>query len=79
MAFFFPSTATPSSTDDKVDQCCWKFSTFHAFVSYHIKASKGHIQSRMRTKADDWLGVLAQAKATPHKQKKQPKTIRLQG
>ena len=65
------------STKEKVDLYAWKVSTFYAFISYHIKASKGHIQSRMRTKADDWLGLLAKAKAAPPK--KQPQTIRLQG
>lgn len=53
------------STKEKVDLYAWKVSTFYAFISYHIKASKGHIQSRMRTKADDWLGLLAKAKAAP--------------
>ena len=53
------------STKEKVDLYAWKVSTFYAFISYHIKASKGHIQSRMRTKADDWLGLLAKAKAPP--------------
>lgn len=65
------------NTADKVDSVAWKMCTFYSFISYHIKASKGHIQSRMRTKADDWLDVLAKAKAAPPK--KQPKSIRLQG
>ena len=63
------------STSTKVDAVAWKMCTFYAFINYHIKASKGHIQRRMRTKADEWLDVLAKAKATP--QKKQPKTVRL--
>ena len=61
-------------TDASLDLCTWKMCTFYAFISYHIKASKGHIQSRMRTKADDWLGVLAEAKATT-KPKKQVKKV----
>ena len=63
------------SNDSKVDLCAWKMCTFYSFINYHIKASKGHIQRRMRTKADEWLDVLAKAKATPPK--KQPKTVKL--
>eukprot|EP00899_Mesostigma_viride_P008081 jgi/Mesvir1/17274/Mv07682-RA.1 len=48
----------------------WSFSTFHTYISYHIKCSKAHLHSRMRLRVSSLLQVLNRAKPDVTKEKK---------
>ncbi|XP_074295960.1 actin-related protein 2/3 complex subunit 2A-like isoform X2 [Silene latifolia] len=54
----------------KLDRTVWNLSTFHAYVSYHVKCSKGFMHTRMRRRVESLIEALDRAKSDPEKTKK---------
>ncbi|XP_038877488.1 actin-related protein 2/3 complex subunit 2A isoform X3 [Benincasa hispida] len=46
----------------KVDRVIWSLSTFHAYVSYHVKCSEGFMHTRMRRRVESLIQALDRAK-----------------
>lgn len=46
----------------KLDRAVWSLSTFHAFVSYHVKSSEGFTHTRMRRRVESLIEALDRAK-----------------
>ncbi|XP_021747765.1 actin-related protein 2/3 complex subunit 2A-like [Chenopodium quinoa] len=54
----------------KIDRTVWLLSTFHAYVSYHVKCSEGFMHTRMRRRVESLIEALDRAKSDPEKTKK---------
>ncbi|KAK3189119.1 hypothetical protein Dsin_028680 [Dipteronia sinensis] len=54
----------------KLDRTVWNLSTFHAYVSYHIKCSEGFMHTRMRRRVESLIQTLDRAKPDPEKSNK---------
>ncbi|KAH7544843.1 actin-related protein 2/3 complex subunit 2A [Ziziphus jujuba] len=46
----------------KLDRTVWSLSTFHAYVSYHVKCSEGFMHTRMRRRVESLIEALGRAK-----------------
>ncbi|KAM7270335.1 hypothetical protein ACFE04_029549 [Oxalis oulophora] len=46
----------------KLDRTVWNLSTFHAYVSYHVKCSEGFMHTRMRRRVESLIEALDKAK-----------------
>ncbi|ONK81370.1 uncharacterized protein A4U43_C01F28320 [Asparagus officinalis] len=46
----------------KLDRTAWSLSTFHAYVSYHVKCSEGFMHTRMRRRVESLIEALDRAK-----------------
>ncbi|XP_011080606.1 actin-related protein 2/3 complex subunit 2A [Sesamum indicum] len=46
----------------KMDRTVWSLSTFHAYVSYHVKCSEGFMHTRMRRRVESLIEALDRAK-----------------
>ncbi|XP_054819457.1 actin-related protein 2/3 complex subunit 2A-like isoform X4 [Prosopis cineraria] len=46
----------------KLDRTVWNLSTFHAYVSYHVKCSEGFMHTRMRRRVETLIQTLDRAK-----------------
>ncbi|CAL0313218.1 unnamed protein product [Lupinus luteus] len=46
----------------KLDRTVWSLSTFHAYVSYHVKCSEGFMHTRMRRRVESLIQALDRAK-----------------
>lgn len=46
----------------KLDRSVWSLSTFHAYVSYHVKCSEGFMHTRMRRRVESLIQALDRAK-----------------
>ncbi|XP_010519028.1 PREDICTED: actin-related protein 2/3 complex subunit 2A [Tarenaya hassleriana] len=46
----------------KLDRTVWNLSTFHAYVSYHVKCSEGFMHTRMRRRVESLIQALDRAK-----------------
>lgn len=46
----------------KLDRTVWSLSTFHAYVSYHVKCSEGFMHTRMRRRVESLIQALDSAK-----------------
>ncbi|XP_024534606.1 actin-related protein 2/3 complex subunit 2A [Selaginella moellendorffii] len=55
---------------DKLERTVWNLSTFHAYVSYHVKCSKAFMHTRMRRRVESLIQVLNRAKPDLEKDKK---------
>ncbi|KAK1276995.1 Actin-related protein 2/3 complex subunit 2A [Acorus gramineus] len=54
----------------KLDKTVWNLSTFHAYVSYHVKCSEGFMHTRMRRRVESLIQALDRAKPEAEKSKK---------
>ncbi|XP_057416715.1 actin-related protein 2/3 complex subunit 2A [Lotus japonicus] len=54
----------------KLDRTVWSLSTFHAYVSYHVKCSEGFMHTRMRRRVETLIQALDRAKPEPEDSKK---------
>ncbi|XP_059656252.1 actin-related protein 2/3 complex subunit 2A [Cornus florida] len=54
----------------KLDRTVWSLSTFHAYVSYHVKCSEGFMHTRMRRRVESLIQTLDRAKPDKEKAKK---------
>ncbi|MQL83777.1 hypothetical protein Taro_016267 [Colocasia esculenta] len=54
----------------KLDRTAWSLSTFHAYVSYHVKCSEGFMHTRMRRRVESLIQALDRAKTVAEKTKK---------
>ncbi|KNA19139.1 hypothetical protein SOVF_064440 isoform B [Spinacia oleracea] len=54
----------------KLDRTVWNLSTFHAYVSYHVKCSEGFMHTRMRRRVESLIEALDRAKSDQDKTKK---------
>lgn len=54
----------------KLDRTVWNLSTFHAYVSYHVKCSEGFMHTRMRRRVESMIRTLDRAKPEVEKLKK---------
>ncbi|KAH9747030.1 actin-related protein 2/3 complex subunit 2A [Citrus sinensis] len=54
----------------KLDRTVWNLSTFHAYVSYHVKCSEGFMHTRMRRRVESMIRTLDRAKPDAEKLKK---------
>ncbi|CAA0834047.1 Actin-related protein 2/3 complex subunit 2A [Striga hermonthica] len=46
----------------KLDRTVWSLTTFHAYVSYHVKCSEGFMHTRMRRRVESLIEALDRAK-----------------
>ncbi|KAK9146459.1 hypothetical protein Sjap_006362 [Stephania japonica] len=53
----------------KLDRAVWSLSTFHAYVSYHVKCSEGFMHTRMRRRVESLIQALDRAKTDTEKSK----------
>ncbi|KMT07655.1 hypothetical protein BVRB_6g147800 [Beta vulgaris subsp. vulgaris] len=61
----------PRHVDNKkIDRTVWNLSTFHAYVSYHVKCSEGFMHTRMRRRVESLIEALDRAKSDQEKTKK---------
>ncbi|KAL2478084.1 Actin-related protein 2/3 complex subunit 2A [Forsythia ovata] len=58
----------------KLDRTVWSLSTFHAYVSYHVKCSEGFMHTRMRRRVESLIEALDRAKPDWKKVKKAVQT-----
>ncbi|XP_011020960.1 PREDICTED: actin-related protein 2/3 complex subunit 2A-like isoform X4 [Populus euphratica] len=56
----------------KLDRTVWNLSTFHAYVSYHVKCSEGFMHTRMRRRVESMIQALDRAKPRVEEKKKSP-------
>ncbi|KAJ6341457.1 hypothetical protein OIU78_009596 [Salix suchowensis] len=56
----------------KLDRTVWNLSTFHAYVSYHVKCSEGFMHTRMRRRVESLIQALDRAKPGGEEKKKSP-------
>ncbi|KAK6911262.1 Actin-related protein 2/3 complex subunit 2 [Dillenia turbinata] len=54
----------------KLDKTVWSLSTFHAYVSYHVKCSEGFMHTRMRRRVESQIEALDRARPDSAKPKK---------
>ncbi|KAF5472193.1 hypothetical protein F2P56_008930 [Juglans regia] len=54
----------------KLDRTVWSLSTFHTYVSYHVKCSEGFMHTRMRRRVESLIQALDRAKPELEKSKK---------
>ncbi|ERN05020.1 actin-related protein 2/3 complex subunit 2A [Amborella trichopoda] len=54
----------------KLDRTVWSLSSFHAYVSYHVKCSEGFMHTRMRRRVESLIEALDRAKPEVEKSKK---------
>ncbi|OIW09577.1 hypothetical protein TanjilG_28176 [Lupinus angustifolius] len=54
----------------KLDRTVWNLSTFHAYVSYHVKCSEGFMHTRMRRRVESLIQALDRAKPDVENAKK---------
>uniref|UniRef100_A0A5B7BED2 Arp2/3 complex 34 kDa subunit n=1 Tax=Davidia involucrata TaxID=16924 RepID=A0A5B7BED2_DAVIN len=54
----------------KLDRTVWSLSTFHTYVSYHVKCSEGFMHTRMRRRVESLIQALDRAKPDLEKTKK---------
>ncbi|KAF4348592.1 hypothetical protein F8388_020994 [Cannabis sativa] len=54
----------------KLDRTVWSLSTFHAYVSYHVKCSEGFMHTRMRRRVESLIQALDRAKPGSEDSKK---------
>ncbi|XP_027915423.1 actin-related protein 2/3 complex subunit 2A [Vigna unguiculata] len=54
----------------KLDRTVWNLSTFHAYVSYHVKCSEGFMHTRMRRRVESLIQALDRAKPDAENSKK---------
>ncbi|KAL9327244.1 hypothetical protein ACSQ67_007889 [Phaseolus vulgaris] len=54
----------------KLDRTVWNLSTFHAYVSYHVKCSEGFMHTRMRRRVESLIQALDRAKPDVENSKK---------
>ncbi|CAI9090745.1 OLC1v1025573C1 [Oldenlandia corymbosa var. corymbosa] len=54
----------------RLDRTVWSLSTFHAFVSYHVKCSEGFMHTRMRRRVESLIQVLDRARPDSEESKK---------
>ncbi|KAH7440897.1 hypothetical protein KP509_03G015400 [Ceratopteris richardii] len=52
---------------EKLDNIVWSLCTFHAYVSYHVKCSKGFMHTRMRRRVETLIQALNRAKPEEEK------------
>ncbi|XP_039143831.1 actin-related protein 2/3 complex subunit 2A [Dioscorea cayenensis subsp. rotundata] len=53
----------------KLDKTVWSLSTFHAYVSYHVKCSEAFMHTRMRRRVESLIQALDRAKPGNEKSK----------
>ncbi|KAJ6792371.1 putative actin-related protein 2/3 complex subunit 2A [Iris pallida] len=53
----------------RLDRTAWSLSTFHAYVSYHVKCSEGFMHTRMRRRVESLIQALDRAKPDAEKSK----------
>ncbi|KAH9308504.1 hypothetical protein KI387_036415, partial [Taxus chinensis] len=58
---------------DKLDRAVWNLTSFHAYLNYHIKCSKGFMHMLMRRHVENLIQALNQAKVHVEKDKKKTK------
>ncbi|KAJ6388335.1 hypothetical protein OIU77_026837 [Salix suchowensis] len=56
----------------RLDRTVWNLSTFHAYVSYHVKCSEGFMHTRMRRRVESMIQALDRAKPGVEGRKKSP-------
>ena len=56
--------------DQKLDRTVWSLSTFHGYVSYHVKCSEGFMHTRMRRRVESLIQALDRAKPDAENSKK---------
>ncbi|XP_050225459.1 actin-related protein 2/3 complex subunit 2A [Mercurialis annua] len=56
----------------KLDHTVWNLSTFHAYVSYHVKCSEGFMHTRMRRRVESLIQALDRAKPNSEEKTKSP-------
>ncbi|XP_074335624.1 actin-related protein 2/3 complex subunit 2A-like [Apium graveolens] len=62
-AGFFTFVILPRHVEGKkLDRTVWILSTFHAYVSYHVKGAEGFMHTRMRRRVDRLIQALDRAK-----------------
>lgn len=54
----------------KLDKTVWSLSTFHAYVSYHVKCSEGFMHTRMRRRVESLIQALGRARPDLEEAKK---------
>ncbi|XP_038688622.1 actin-related protein 2/3 complex subunit 2A-like [Tripterygium wilfordii] len=54
----------------KLDRAVWHLSTFHAYVSYHVKCSEGFMHTRLRRRVESLIQALDRAKPASEESKK---------
>lgn len=60
----------------KLDRTAWSLSTFHAYVSYHVKCSEGFMHTRMRRRVESLIQALDRAKPDTEKNMQQGKPFK---
>lgn len=58
----------------KLDKTVWNLSTFHAYVSYHVKCSAGFMHTRMRRRVESFITALDHAKPLEESDKLKTRT-----
>ncbi|WCJ42248.1 Actin-related protein 2/3 complex subunit 2A [Euphorbia peplus] len=72
-AGFISFVILPRHVDEKkLDNTVWNLSTFHAYVSYHVKCSEGFMHTRMRRRVESLIQTLDRAKPGVEEKKKSP-------
>nr|XP_017221444.1 PREDICTED: actin-related protein 2/3 complex subunit 2A-like [Daucus carota subsp. sativus] len=67
-AGFFTFVILPRHVEGKkLDRTVWILSTFHAYVSYHVKCSEAFMHTRMRRRVDSLIQALDRAKPESEK------------
>ncbi|KAH9609154.1 hypothetical protein KSS87_002380 [Heliosperma pusillum] len=59
----------------KLDRTVWNLSTFHAYVSYHVKCSEGFMHTRMRRRVESLIEALDRAKSDQEKTQEKTKNV----
>lgn len=54
----------------RLDRTVWNLSTFHAYVSYHVKCSEGFMHTRMRRRVESLIQALDRARPDSERSKK---------
>ncbi|KAE7996447.1 hypothetical protein FH972_001171 [Carpinus fangiana] len=60
----------------KLDRTVWSLSTFHAYVSYHVKCSEGFMHTRMRRRVESLIQALDRAKPENSKKTVQSRSFK---
>lgn len=70
-AGFVSFVISPRHVDGrKLDRTVWNLSTFHAYVSYHVKCSEGFMHTRMRRRVESLIEALDRARPDSEAAKK---------
>ncbi|CAN1287962.1 Actin-related protein 2/3 complex subunit 2A [Linum perenne] len=56
----------------RLDRTVWNLSTFHAYVSYHVKCTEAFMHTRMRRRVEGMIQALDQAKPESEDKAKSP-------